>query len=146
MLKSVLEREGPYELDINKIFSKEPLASDPRNHCAPLLDVIELPNDPPIMVHAFLRPFYKPRFQTYGEFVAFFGQISEVGITSFTLGSIVWLSHTRASNLCIRTTSRIGNFPSLDLIWAVDPSYQGLHLGEHHARPIKNVSKLVPSL
>jgi hypothetical protein len=89
MLKRVLEREGPYELDINKIFSKEPLASDPRNHCAPLLDVVELPNDPPIMVHAFLRSFYKPRFQTYGEFVAFFGQISEVGITSFTLGSIV---------------------------------------------------------
>jgi len=47
---------------------------DPRNHCAPLLDVIELPNDPPIMVHSQLRPFYDPPFYTYGEFVAFFGQ------------------------------------------------------------------------
>jgi hypothetical protein len=89
MLKRLRTKEGPYELEINKVFSKEPLVSDPRNHCARLLDVVVLPNDPPIMVHAFLRPFYKPRFQTYGEFVAFFGQISEVGITSFILGSIV---------------------------------------------------------
>jgi hypothetical protein len=85
MLKRLLEREGPHELEINKTFSKVPLASDPRNRCARLLDVIELPNDPPIimMVHSFLRPFYKPRFQTYGEFVAFFRQISEVRITFF---------------------------------------------------------------
>jgi hypothetical protein len=82
MLKRLLAKEGLYELQINRIFSQEPLASDPRNHCARLLDVIELPNDPPILVHTLLRPFYKPRFQTYGEFVAFFRQISEVGVTS----------------------------------------------------------------
>src|SRR5260221_9735759 len=81
MLKRLPAREGPYELQINKNFSEEPLVSDPRNHCARLLDVIELPNDSPIMVHALLRPFYKPRFQTHGEFVAFFEQLSEVGIT-----------------------------------------------------------------
>ena len=81
MLKGLPIEEGPYELQINKMFSQEPLVSDPRNHCARLLDVIELPNDFPIMVHALLRPFYKPRFQTHGEFVAFFEQISEVGIT-----------------------------------------------------------------
>ncbi len=81
MLKRLLVKEGPHELEINKTFSKEPLAFGPQNHCACLLDVIELPNDPPIMAHSFLRPFYKPRFQTYGEFVAFFRQVSEVGIT-----------------------------------------------------------------
>jgi len=81
MLKRLPAREGPYELQINKMFSEEPLVSDPRNHCARLLDVIELPNDSPIMVHALLRPFYKPRFQMHGGFVAFFEQISEVGIT-----------------------------------------------------------------
>jgi hypothetical protein len=85
MMKRLLSEEGPYELQINRMFSLEPLASDPRNHCARLLDVIELPNDPPIMVHSLLRPFYKPRFQTYGEFVAFFGQISEVNPTSSVL-------------------------------------------------------------
>lgn len=133
MLKRLLEREGPYELEINKIFSKEPLASDPRNHCAPLLDVVELPNDPPIMVHSFLRPFYKPRFQTYGEFVAFFWQISEVGVMSFVLRLIVWLTLTRVSSLCIRTMSHIGTSPSSDSVCAVKLSYQGLHIRKCYA-------------
>ncbi|KAI0245370.1 kinase-like domain-containing protein [Lactifluus subvellereus] len=77
MMKRLLEREGPYELQINRLFSSDLLGSNPRNHCARLLDVIELPNDPPIMVHSHLRPYYNPPFQTYGEFVAFFGQICE---------------------------------------------------------------------
>ena len=78
MLKRLLREEGPYELEINRLFSTEPLASDPRNHCVRLLDVIELPNDPPIIVHLLLRPFADPHFQTYGEFVTFFSQICEV--------------------------------------------------------------------
>ena len=78
MLKRLLREEGPYELEINKLFSTEPLASDPRNHCVRLLDVIELPNDPPIIVHPLLRPFADPRLQTYGEFVTFFLHICEV--------------------------------------------------------------------
>lgn len=78
ILKRLPKEEGPYELEINKLFSTEPLFSNPRNRCAQLLDVIELPNDPPIMVHSLLRPFYDPRFQTYGEFAAFFSQICEV--------------------------------------------------------------------
>ncbi|KAI9455513.1 kinase-like domain-containing protein [Russula earlei] len=77
MLKRLLYKEGPYELEINKLFSTEPLLSDPRNRCVRLLDVIELPNDPPIMVHPLLRPFYDPRLQTYGEFVTFFSQTCE---------------------------------------------------------------------
>jgi serine/threonine protein kinase len=77
MLKMLPEEEGPYEREINKLFSTEPLASNPRNHCVHLLDVIELPNDPPILVHPLLRPFYDPSLQTYGEFVTFFAQICE---------------------------------------------------------------------
>ena len=79
MLKKLLTQEGPYELEINKLFSTEPLSSNPRNHCVRLLDVIEFPNDPPIIVHPLLRPFYKPPLQTYGEFVTFFAQICEAG-------------------------------------------------------------------
>ena len=78
MLKRQLREEGPYELEINRLFSTEPLASNPRNHCVRLLDVIELPNDPPIIVHPLLRPFADPHLQTYGEFVTFFSQICEV--------------------------------------------------------------------
>ncbi|KAH8988761.1 kinase-like domain-containing protein [Lactarius hatsudake] len=77
MLKRLPSEEGPYELQINKLFSTEPLSSDPRNHCARLLDVIQLPNEDPIMVQPLLRPFYDPPLQTYGEFVTFFAQICE---------------------------------------------------------------------
>jgi len=78
MLKRLPYEEGPYELEINRLFSTDPLFANPRNHCVQLLDVIELPNDPPIIVHPMLRPFYEPPFQTYGEFVSFFAQICEV--------------------------------------------------------------------
>lgn len=81
MLKRLLLEEGPYELQINKLFSTEPLASNPRNHCTRLLDVIQLPGDQPIMVHPMLRRHDDPRFRTVGEFVTFFAQICEVGHT-----------------------------------------------------------------
>ncbi|KAH9054578.1 kinase-like domain-containing protein [Lactarius deliciosus] len=77
MLKRIPNEEGPYELQINRLFSAEPLSSDPRNHCARLLDVIQLPDEEPIMVHSLLRPFDNPQLQTYGEFVTFFTQICE---------------------------------------------------------------------
>ena len=48
-MKMLLTEEGPYELEINKLFTTEPLASNPRNRCVHLLDVIELPDDPPEM-------------------------------------------------------------------------------------------------
>jgi len=78
MLKQLPSDEGPYELQINKLFSTEPLSSDPQNRCARLLDVIQLPNEDPIMVHPLLRPFDNPPLQTYGEFVNFFEQICKV--------------------------------------------------------------------
>ena len=81
MLKLLVPTEGPHELQINQLVSSEPLFSNPRNHCAQLLYVIELPNEPQIMVHARLRPFNDPLMQTYGEFVSFFGQLCEVSDT-----------------------------------------------------------------
>ena len=83
MLKRLLLKEGPYELQINRLFSTEPLASNPRNHCVRLLDVIELPGDPPILVHPMLRRHYTPPIRTIGEFVTFFAQICEVGPAKF---------------------------------------------------------------
>ena len=78
MLKLLMPSEGPHELQINQLVSSEPLLSDPRNHCAPLLDVIELPNEPQIMVHAQLRLFDDPPMQTFGKFISFFGQLCVV--------------------------------------------------------------------
>jgi hypothetical protein len=78
MLKRLPSEEGPYELEINRLFSTVPLSSSPRNRCVQLLDVIQLPNEDPITVHPLLRPFYDPPLRTYGEFVTFFTQICEV--------------------------------------------------------------------
>ncbi|KAI0043012.1 hypothetical protein FA95DRAFT_503631 [Auriscalpium vulgare] len=79
MMKQVVRKEGPYELDIATYLSSEALMSDPRNHTVPLLEVIELPNDEhdKIMVMPLLRPFDNPKFETYGEAVAFMTQIFE---------------------------------------------------------------------
>ena len=80
MLKKVLPEEGPHELRINQLFSSPELAKMPDNHCAPLLDVIELQNPEPqkLMVFPLLRPFNQPKIQTIGGFVAFFTQICQV--------------------------------------------------------------------
>ena len=79
MLKKIYSDEGPHELIITQLFSSRELALDPRNHCVPLLDVIEIPkNRQKLMVMPLLRPFNDPHLQTFGEFVAFFTQICEV--------------------------------------------------------------------
>ena len=84
MLKAV---DGPLELRINKLFSSPELAAMPDNHCVPLLDVIELqrPDPQKIMVFPLLRPFNKPKIQTFGEFVAFFTQICQVRPNVFSI-------------------------------------------------------------
>ena len=114
MLKMLPREEGPYELEISKLFSTEPLASDPRNHCVRLLDVIELPDDPPIIVHPLLRPFADPPLQTYGEFVTFFSHTCEV---SFVDPRVRLCScptdYPRVFNSCTRTTSLTGMSSSL---------------------------------
>ncbi len=82
MLKKVLPEEGPHELSITQYFSSAELKNHSRNHCVQLLELIDTPDSDVkqrLMVLPFLRPFNHPRFQTFGEFVAFFTQICEVG-------------------------------------------------------------------
>ena len=92
VLKRLLDEEGPHELQINRLFSTEPLASNPRNHCVRLLDVIQLPGDPAILVHPMLRRHYDPPIRTVGEFVTFFAQICEVGLERFYVMWFRWLT------------------------------------------------------
>ena len=110
MLKKVLPQEGPHELRINKLFSSPELATMPDNHCAPLLDIIELQNPKPqkLMVFPLLRPFNQPKIQTFGEFVAFFTQICQVRPKSSSLLLLFrrWL--LRAFNLCMSEMSPTG--------------------------------------
>src|ERR1700733_14470065 len=105
MFKRVLPEDGPYELSISQFFSSEELAGDRRNHCVTLLDVIELEGPVPhrLMVFPLLRPFNRPHFQTFGEFVAFFTQLCEVArlrLQCIMLITNDWSS--RASDLCMR--------------------------------------------
>jgi serine/threonine protein kinase len=87
MLKNVPARRGQHELAITRHLSSPELRRAPRNHCVPLLDSFELPDalDRKFIVMPYLRPFDKPRFRTYGEFVAFFTQICEVSPAAFSL-------------------------------------------------------------
>ena len=80
MLKSLPVKRGQQELEIARRFSSPELRREPRNHCVPLLDTLDLPGicDQNLIVMPFLRPFDEPHFRTYGEFVAFFTQICEV--------------------------------------------------------------------
>lgn len=72
------------ELEISQFLSSPRLMFESDNHCVPLLDTLELPNEPEqkLIVMPFLRPFDNPRFQTFGEFVSFFSQICDVSLVT----------------------------------------------------------------
>ncbi|KAJ7502441.1 kinase-like domain-containing protein [Mycena galericulata] len=79
MLKRVKNAVNPFEVDITTWFSAEPQRSDPQNHCVPIYDVLQTPDDPNvhILVMPLLVPYGKPHFDTVGEVVSFFRQIFE---------------------------------------------------------------------
>ena len=106
MLKMLPKEEGPHEVEISKLFSTEPLASDRRSHCVRLLDVIELNDDPPIIVHPLLRPFADPPLQTYGEFITFFSHTCEVSPTSPRMESCIRLTEYYRCSIYAREPRR----------------------------------------
>ncbi|EMD33666.1 hypothetical protein CERSUDRAFT_56679 [Gelatoporia subvermispora B] len=79
MLKKISKQLHPYEIPIGEFFSSEPVASDPRNHCVPIIDVMQDPDeeDLQIIVMPLLRLWNDPPFNTIGEVVEFFRQIFE---------------------------------------------------------------------
>ena len=104
------------ELEISLLVSTPRLRHDPRNHCVPLIEVIELPyaHDQKLMVMPLLRPFDQPRFQTFGEFVAFFTQICDVRSTLahhlfVGVGGLTILG-SRVFNLCMNIILLTGTF------------------------------------
>lgn len=70
----------PYESDIAVFLSSPALSSDPRNHCCPILEVMEDPYDADrrFIVMPLLRTYNDPKFATVGEAVEFFRQAFEV--------------------------------------------------------------------
>ncbi|KAH9914996.1 hypothetical protein B0H21DRAFT_828220 [Amylocystis lapponica] len=79
MLKRILKSEHPHEVEISQLFSSEPLGQDSRNHCIPLLDVLQDPDDEDLifLVLPLLRKYDYPPFDTIGEVVEFLRQIFE---------------------------------------------------------------------
>jgi hypothetical protein len=82
-LKKICKEDRPFEEDIIHYLSSEPLSKDPRNHCAPLLDVLHpLVKDGDkaiqVLVMPYLRPFDAPIFDTFGEAIECIRQLFEV--------------------------------------------------------------------
>ena len=118
MFKKIYPEEGPHELIITQLFSSRELARHPRNHCVPLLDIVEnSQNGQKLMVMPLLRPFNDPHLQTFGEFVAFFTQICEVRFFQHTSSRIesdyLWI---RVSNSCTSGTLHTGTRGRLHMV------------------------------
>ena len=79
-LKLISVDEHPEEIAIGQYLSSPPLSDDPRNHCCPVIDVLQDPlsSDKRIIVMPLLRAFDNPKFITVGEAVEFFRQAFEV--------------------------------------------------------------------
>ncbi|KAJ6507304.1 hypothetical protein C8R47DRAFT_1239109 [Mycena vitilis] len=78
LLKKIETEVHPHEVDICNFLSSEPLGSDPKNHCLPLLQVLEtsVPGTL-ILVMKLLRNYGDPHFDTVGEAIDFLQQIFE---------------------------------------------------------------------
>lgn len=70
------------EIAIGRFFSSPPQASHMDNHCIPLLEVLEVPEEKTMfLVYPFLSEWEEPKFDTVGEALEFFRQISRVRTT-----------------------------------------------------------------
>ncbi|KAK7002417.1 kinase domain-containing protein [Favolaschia claudopus] len=80
-LKSVSRSLHPHELEIAKLFSSPPHLGHPRNHCIPLLDLLQDPADPDKQIIVTVMPqlvsFKRPLLETVGELIACWRQIFE---------------------------------------------------------------------
>jgi hypothetical protein len=80
VLKRVDHATAPEEVDIIQYFSEEPQASDPRNHCIHVLEVLRPPDkdENQVLVMPVLRPYDNPDFDSIGEGLHFIRQLLEV--------------------------------------------------------------------
>ena len=89
ILKRILKSIHPFESEIGRFLSSPPLTADLRNHCCPILDVLDDPEDPDVqlIVMPMLREYYEPKLATVGEAMEMFRQLFEV--SSLLLG-LIW--------------------------------------------------------
>jgi hypothetical protein len=111
MIKRV--NKGSKEVEITQFLSLEPLKSNPRNHCVPLLDLLPDPTDSEkcFMVMLSLRPHNDHEFETVGQVIEFGYQLLEVRCEVSLHCAFPHLHQLqREYVLCMNTTSHIGKF------------------------------------
>lgn len=81
MLKHVDKIANLFEVGISLFFSSGPRASDPRNHCVPIIEVLQLPDneDVVVLVMPLLQRFSESNFGSLGDVLDFLSQLFEVG-------------------------------------------------------------------
>jgi hypothetical protein len=110
MLKLLKPSEDIEELEIGRHFSSEAMATNPKNHCVPILDVLLLPGvqDQVFLVMPLLYENELPPFETIGEVIDFFRQIFEVMVWSLRQFTRTEFHVIRVCILCTKIISRIG--------------------------------------
>jgi hypothetical protein len=111
LLKCLQKSVYPFEVEIATFFSSPPLADDPNNHCVPVYEVLQLPDDDDqvIIVMPLLRKYGDPSFDTIGEIMEFFSQIFQVQnlcstwvafLMPFSLGITIYAQTPRSTPVC----------------------------------------------
>ncbi|RPD53215.1 hypothetical protein L226DRAFT_503286 [Lentinus tigrinus ALCF2SS1-7] len=79
VIKRIQKSVHPLEGEIGRFLSSPPLNSDPRNHCCPILDVLDDPEDADVqlIVMPLLREYDDPKLTTVGEAMELFRQLFE---------------------------------------------------------------------
>lgn len=82
VLKLVKKSDHPFELEIGRFFSSQPLADTSDNHCVPIDDILHVPDDSEtvIIVMPLLLDYRHPPFDTIGEAIECFRQLFEVSL------------------------------------------------------------------
>lgn len=98
ILKQLYTPDSPGEVDLGRLFSKEPHANHAHNHCVRIYDVLDVPDEEGLvlLVMPFLSDWRTPEFDTVGEFVGFVQQIFEVSAICFSQTHIDLLRYFRA--------------------------------------------------
>jgi serine/threonine protein kinase len=136
-LKKVDTALHPFEVEIHKLLTSEPLASDPDNHCVPLYEVLQVPSEKNtvILVMPYLRRYESPRMETIGEAVDFFRQAFKGMQFIHRHGVAHRLFVSFPNSIKILTPSRDGHSGNL--------MYDGasLYPDGHHPHPLYNNRK-----
>lgn len=79
-MKLITSEHHPDEVNIWRYLTSEPLASDPHNHCVPLYEVLDVPDQPgrQLLIMPLLRQCTDPRFDKVEEVMDMATQFFEV--------------------------------------------------------------------